>query len=166
MAFIKPQKIVRDDQGRIISGSASIVDTVYVPTGRNAHSKQQVREKLGRVLYLTEERKTGIFLSPTRGLVEYDATTDSFAPVEKDDPRINGDALFPQTEIHTVFGDTYLLLKFLENSGLLSVLRSVFPKDEAYERVLCHILHGIHKICDRKGSSRIQRKKQETKQPP
>ena len=145
MAFIKAQKIVRDDSGRIISGSASIVDAVYVRTGNSAHSRQQVREKLGRVLYLTDDRKAGIFLSPTRGLIGYDARSDSFSSVEKDDPRINGETLFPQTEIHTVFGDAYLLLRFLEKCGLLSVLRSVFPKDEAYERMLCHILHGILK---------------------
>ena len=145
MAFIKAQKIVYDDSGRIISGSASVVDAVYVPTGGSAHSRQQVREKLGRVLYLSADRKTGVFLSPTRGLVEYDSVSDSFSPVEKDDPRINGETLFPQTEIHTVFGDAYLFLNFLEKCGLLSVLRSVFPKDEEYERVLCHILHGILK---------------------
>ena len=145
MDFINAQKIVRDDSGRIISGSASVVDAVYVPTGGSAHSRQQVREKLGRVLYLSADRKTGVFLSPTRGLVEYDSVSDSFSPVEKDDPRINGETLFPQTEIHTVFGDAYLFLNFLEKCGLLSVLRSVFPKDEEYERVLCHILHGILK---------------------
>ena len=145
MAFIKAQKIVYDDSGRIISGSASVVDAVYVRTGGSAHSRQQVREKLGRVLYLSADRKTGVFLSPTRGLVEYDSVSDSFSPVEKDDPRINGEILFPQTEIHTVFGDAYLFLNFLEKCGLLSVLRSVFPKDEEYERVLCHILHGILK---------------------
>ena len=145
MAFIKAQKIVYDDSGRIISGSASVVDAVYVRTGGSAHSRQQVREKLGRVLYLSADRKTGVFLSPTRGLVEYDSVSDSFSPVEKDDPRINGEILFPQTEIHTVFGDAYLFLNFLEKCGLLSVLRSVFPKDEDYERVLCHILHGILK---------------------
>ena len=78
MAFIKAQKIVRDDSGKIISGSASIVDAVYVCTGSSSHSRQQVREKLGRVLYLTDDRKAGIFLSPTRGLIEYDARSDSF----------------------------------------------------------------------------------------
>lgn len=143
MAFIKAQKIVYDESGRIISGSASIVDAIYVQTGARAHSRQQVREKLGKVLYLSEDRKSGIFLSPTRGLVEYDAISNSFSPVKKEDSRINGEILFPQTEIHTVFGDAYLLLNFLDKCGLLSVLRSVFPKDEAYERVLSHILHGI-----------------------
>lgn len=145
MAFIKAQKIVRDVSGRITSGSASIVDAVYVSTGNKAHSKQQVREKLGKVLYLSEDRKSGIFQSPTRGLVEYDASSDSFSAVDRDDPRINTETFFPQPEIHTVFGDTYLLLQFLEKCGLISILRNVFPKDEAYERVLCHLLHGILK---------------------
>ena len=145
MSFIKAQKIVYDNSGRIISGSASLVDAVYISTGGRAHSRQQVRERLGRVLYLSENRKRGIFLSPTRGLVEYDTLSDSFSPVEKDDPRIDGEALFPQTEIHTVFGDAYLLLDFLEKLGLLSVLQAVFPKKETYGRVLCHILHGILK---------------------
>ena len=143
MAFIKAQKIVRDDSGRVISGSAAIVDAVYVSTGAKAHSKQQVREKLGRVLYLSGDKKEGVFQSPTRGLVEYNASSDSFAPVDKDDPRINAEDFFLEPEVHTVFGDAYLLLKFLEKCGLLPVLRGVFPKDEAYGRTLCHILHGI-----------------------
>ena len=33
MAFIKAQKIVRDKKGVIASGSAAIVDTVYISTG-------------------------------------------------------------------------------------------------------------------------------------
>ena len=145
MAFIKAQKIIRDDSGRVISGSAAIVDAVYVSTGTKSHSKQQVREKLGRVLYLSDDKKEGIFQSPTRGLVEYNASSDSFSIVDRNDPRINTEELFPEPEVHTVFGDAYLLLQFLEKCGLLSVLRNVFPKDEAYERTLCHVLHGILK---------------------
>ena len=52
MAFIKAQKVIRDEKGKITSGSAAIVDTVYVSTGKKNHSKQVVREKLGRILYL------------------------------------------------------------------------------------------------------------------
>ena len=145
MAFIKAQKIVYDDNNHIISGSAAIVDAVYVSTGSKAHSKQQVRERLGKVLYLSSDRKTGIFLSPTRGLVEYNASLDSFSTVDPEDSRIIKDDYYPPTEVHTVFGDTYLMLDFLEKSGLLSVLRNVFPKDEAFGRVLYHVLHGILK---------------------
>ena len=145
MAFIKAQKIVYDDNNHIISGSAAIVDAVYVSTGSKAHSKQQVRERLGKVLYLSSDRKTGVFLSPTRGLVEYNASSDSFSPVDPDDSRIIKEEYYPPTEIHTVFGDTYLMLDFLKKSGLLPVLRIVFPKDEAFGRVVCHVLHGILK---------------------
>ena len=145
MAFIKAQKVVYDESGQITSGSAAIVDTVYVRTGTRSHSRQQVRERLGKVLYLSDSKKSGIFLSPTRGLVEYDSISDSFSTVDQNDPRIHGALLFPQPEVHTVFGDTYLLLNFLEKCGLLAVLRGVFPKDEAFERTLCHILHSILK---------------------
>ena len=145
MPFIKAQKLRYDEEGRITSGSASIIDTVYVQTGRRDHSSQVVREKLGKVLYLSDDKRSGVFLSPTRGLVEYDAAEDSFQEVSRDDPRIQAEQVFPEPEIHTVFGDSYLLLRFLENSGMLAVLRTVFPKKEAYERVLCHILHGVLK---------------------
>ena len=145
MAFIKAQKVIRDENGKITSGSASIVDTVYVSTRSKNHSSHTVREKLGKILYLSEDKKSGVFLSPTRGLVEYDARTDTFEGVSRDDARICGHELFPESEIHTVFGDAFWLLKFLEKCGLLMVLRTVFPKDEAYERVLCHILHGVLK---------------------
>lgn len=146
MSFIKTQKVIRDKNNVIVSGSAAVVDTVYIGTGQANHSKHEVREKLGRVLYLSEDKRNGIFLSPTRGLVYYDANTDAFETVERDDPRIKGHKdLFPATEIHTIFGDTYLLLSFLERCGMLRVLRIVFPKDSEYERLLGHILHGVLK---------------------
>lgn len=145
MAFIKTQKIVRNDNGTIVKGSAAIVDTVYVSTGRKDHSKQEVREKLGKVLFLSNDKKSGIFLSPTRGLVEYDSCEDSFERVNVDDPRINCHNLVPETEIHTVFGDAFLLLSLLEKYGLIQIIRDVFPKDEEYERILAHVLHGVLK---------------------
>ena len=144
MAFIKAQKLTYDNDGRITGGSAAIVDTIYGDFG-SYHAKHRVREKLGKVLFLSPDKKTGIFLSPTRGLVEYDATSDTFCDVERDDPRLGTQEVFPETEIHTVFGDTYLLLNFLEKSGMLSVLRRVFTKDTDYERLLIHLLHGILK---------------------
>jgi hypothetical protein len=54
--------------------------------------------------------------------------------------------VFSMTDVHTVFGDSYLLLKFLEKSRLVDILRSVFPKKKQdYEQILCHILHGVMK---------------------
>lgn len=142
MAFIKAQKVRKDESGRIVSGSAAIVDTVYGHFG-SYHSRHVVRERLGKVLFLSDDGKSGVFLSPTRGLVCYDAASDSFGEVPAGDPRVSEAGLFPRTEIHTVFGDAYLLLELLKNSGLLGVLRSVFSKDADYERVLCHVLHGV-----------------------
>lgn len=144
MAFIKSQKIVRDESGNITSGSVAIVDTKYGDFG-SYHAKHTVREKLGKVIWLSSDKKSGIFLSPTRGLVEYNAQTDTFSPVGKDDSRLKRADIFPDTQIHTVFGDTFLLLEFLKKARLLSALRSVFPKNQDYERVLCHVLHGVLK---------------------
>lgn len=144
MAFIKSQKLVRDSNGIITSGSAAIIDTQYGDFG-SYHAKHTVRERLGKILWLSDDKKAGIFLSPTRGLVEYDARKDCFSCADKEDPRLNGTDVFPQTQIHTVFGDVYMLLLFLKNAGLIDALRTVFQKNSDYERVLCHILHGVLK---------------------
>lgn len=145
MSFIKVQKIVRDDSGTILSGSAAVVDTIYVKTGGKNHSKQVVRERLGKVISLSEDKKSGVFLSPTRGLVEYDAATDTFKEIDDNKNHVIPAQTEWSSEIHTVFGDAYLLLEFLKKAGLFSVLRSVFPKDELLQRVLSHVLHGILK---------------------
>lgn len=152
MAFIRAQKLVRNDSGEIVSGSASIVDVEYVKDGKY-HSRQNTREKLGKVVYLSEDKKVGIFQSPTRGLVEYDSVKDRIRPVDPDDPRIGHVCLFPEPLIHTVFGDSYLLLCHMRRSGMMAVLREVFVADEDYERVLLHQSHtvlkdGSHIHCD------------------
>ncbi|HAH70648.1 MAG TPA: hypothetical protein DCL74_02635 [Succinivibrionaceae bacterium] len=143
MAFIKVQKLVRDGN-KIVSGSASIVDTRYVP-GDQYHAKHSVIERLGKVLYLNDNRREGIFLSPTRGLIAYNVDQDLFSEVSEDDPRISDKISNKAPLIHTVFGDLYLLLKFLEKQALYPVLRSVFSKKSDYERLLGHILHGVLK---------------------
>ena len=152
MAFIKAQKLVFSDEGKVVSGSAAIVDTVY-DSSVKGRSRHKVREKLGKVVTISDDRKCGIFLSPTRGLVEYDSTRDAFAEVRKDDRRISGLGIFPNPEIHTVFGDSYLILSFMKKTGITGLLRKVFPKDEEFQRVLAHICHtvardGSHMSCD------------------
>ena len=143
MAFIKVQKLVRD--GSVItSGSAAIVDTQYVPGGKY-HARHTVVERLGKILYLSDNRRQGIFLSPTRGLVSYDADSNSFEEVANDDSRITASLPDKTPQIHTVFGDVYLLLKFLEKEGLKPVLESVFQKKTDEEHLIGHILHGILK---------------------
>lgn len=152
MSFIKVQKISRDTDGKILTGSAAIVESVYVKDGK-FHSKQVTKEKLGKVLWLSEDKKKGVFSSPTRGLVEYDAESDEFVPVDRDDPRIDQGVLFPEPVIHTVFGDAYLLLNNMYEQGMTSLLREVFLPDEEYERVMAHTLYsvlrdGSHISCD------------------
>lgn len=120
MAFLKIQKLV-EEQGKIVSGSAALVDTEYVP-GDKYHAKHKVLEKLGKVLYLREDRREGIFQSPTRGIVLFNVDSQQFSDVATDAPRIAHRVSAPRALVHTVFGDAYLLIKFLKKEGLLSVL--------------------------------------------
>ena len=53
MAIIKAQKVIRDENGMNISGSASIVDVTYVSTGSKNHSKHTVQERRRKVLFLS-----------------------------------------------------------------------------------------------------------------
>jgi len=142
MAFIRTQKLVRNRNGAVSGGSAAVIDTLYVQGGKY-HSKQEVRERLGKIVQLDDDGRRGVFLSPTRGLVCYDADADAFSAVERGDERIEGLDIFKEGNVHTVFGDAYLLLKFLEKTSLLAVLKAVFPKKQEFERVMAHILHGI-----------------------
>ena len=144
MAFIKVQKLVRDENGKITSGSASIIDTMYDPS-RAGHSAHITRERLGKVVYISEDRKSGIFESPTRGLVCYDSALDEFSDVNQSDPRIDRDAVFPEPQIHTVFGDSYLILNFLYKTGFIELFKTVFTETTHYERVLCHVVHSLVK---------------------
>ncbi len=63
MAFIRVQKLVRDGDGNILSGSAAIKESRYVKDGGKFHSRQIVRERLGKVVWLARDGKSGIFLS-------------------------------------------------------------------------------------------------------
>lgn len=141
MAFLKIQKLVKEHD-KVISGSAALVDTEYVPSAKY-HAKHKVLEKLGKVLYLREDKREGIFQSPTRGIVLFNVDTQQFADVAPEDPRIAHRISAPRALVHTVFGDAYLLLKFLEKDELLSVLRRVFPKNRDYQRLMGHVLHGV-----------------------
>ena len=144
MAFIKVQKLVLDEDGKVKSGSAAIVETEYDST-YSGKSRHRVRERLGKIVTLSVDRKSGLFLSPTRGLVYYDSVEDSFEEVRDDDPRTEELELFADPVIHTVFGDVYLFLVVCEKSGLLGVLRSVFQKDSEYQRVVAHLSHSVLK---------------------
>lgn len=146
VAFLRTQNIKRNDRGGIESGSASIVEVKYTGSskgGSKGHSKQSIRERLGRPLYLSDDGKSGIFLSPVRGIVHYDVVTDQFSNIERDDPRIADAGLFHDPAVHVEFGDGYIFMKFMESTGLGAVLRGVFQKDADYQRCLTHIYHTV-----------------------
>ena len=130
MPCIKIQKLIFNDDGSIHSGSASILVSSYDKSIKG-HSRKTVREKLGRILYINEGHTCGIFLSPTRGLVEYDAEKDEFAIVGSGDPRLPGLGVFPAPPVHTVFGDAYLVLGFAENCGMPSPIPWIMRRSSA-----------------------------------
>ncbi len=142
MASIKVQKLVLNDDGSVRSGSASILISSY-DTSIKGNCRKKVRERLGKIVYINEKHASGIFLSPTRGLVEYDARQDEFSEVSRNDPRVAGRNLFADPPVHTVFGDVYLTLCFLRKCGMISVLRESFSSVRDYEKVICHLLHTI-----------------------
>lgn len=158
MAFIKVQKVQYAENGIITSGSAAIVETQYDPTDKY-HSKHTVRERLGKVLWLAADKKSGIFESPIRGTVEYNASTDTFRSVPSGDPRLkqrNTSAAEPQ--IHLVFGDVFFLLTSMASTGFPDTLREAFSDRSLRERLLCHLLHDIARDGDRISCDNFHRK--------
>ena len=146
MSYIRAQFIERDESGRIIKGSAAICEAVYTrKPGKKSHSTQKQVERLGKVIWLSDDGKSGIFLSKTRGLVEYGSVDNQFQEVSAGDPRISGHGLFPAPCAHTVFGDAYLLLHFMRSIGISGILSDVFPTEADRSRILCHSLHSILK---------------------
>ena len=145
MSFIRTQHIAYDASGKIVKGSASICESSYVRTGKKHHSVQRQVESLGKVVWLSEDGRSGVFLSKTRGLVEYDAKSNQFRDVVRDDPRVAGLGVFPAPDVHTIFGDAFFLLHFMRDSGMAGILSGVFAKDADLQRFLCHSLHSILK---------------------
>ncbi len=147
MTYIHVQKLVLEG-GKIKSGSASVMESVYEPNkdgSKKGHSKHVQREKLGKVIWLSEDRRKGVFLSPTRGLVEYCADCDGFEEVQPEDERIQGLGLFPEPERHVCFGDAYLVLGAIHRCGYLRLLRGMFSSEEEFQRLLAHIVGKLTK---------------------
>ena len=144
MSFLRTQNIKHDSNNNIVSGSASIMNTVYDNT-RTHKSKQVVLEKLGKVLWLSENGRSGIFLNPQPGLFHYDSNTGVFSTVSSDDPRIPKN--IEETPVrHVVFGTTDLFLHFLENLGYTELLKKIFPTKTDFQRVICHLSHKFLKV--------------------
>ena len=143
MPYIKAQKVKRDESGRVVSGSAAIIDATYVP-GPGHHTERRVRERLGKVIELAGDGRSGVFRSPTRGLVRYDAGADEFTPVERGDGTLADESIeFPEPVRHVACGHVLLLLDILQKSGLLGTCREAFSSSPGYERVVAHLLHSV-----------------------
>lgn len=144
MAFIRLRNLKYDQNGKITSGSAYLMESVYTSEGKY-HSRQVRKEILGHIIALSDDRKSGIFQSPTRGLIAYDSVTDTFSSVSSQNPRLKGTDAFSEPLVHTVFGDAYLFLEILKKSPVGEAIRAVFPKDSDYQRLLAHLLHSVLK---------------------
>lgn len=152
MAFIRVQGLRRNEAGTVIRGTASILRTIYDP-GVRGHSRHEVVECLGRIVTLSDDRRSGTFLSETRGLVSYDAVTGEFRSVTDQSPGADERAVTAGAPAHVTFADVYLLICFLQESGLLRAFRSAFTSRALYERFVVHLLHeivrdGSHMKCD------------------
>ncbi len=147
--------MVRNEDGSVHSGSAVIMDVVYVKDGKY-HSKQVQREKLGKVVSLDPSKRRGVFMSPTRGLVGYDVDEDRFYDPDEMSPTKEPVAEAPVAEaapeepkpapskcVHKVFGDAYLALEVMRSSGELARIRAAFAEDSIYEGIVVRVMHKI-----------------------
>lgn len=152
MPWIRIQGLKTDNKGKIIAGTATIVDTEYVSGGKY-HSRQSTREKLGRPLSLSSDHKSGIFKSQEGGIVAYDANTDKKEILDVGDPRLEGLIEKTDLKIHTVIGDAYLFIHYLKKIGMMDILRHVFPSNSDFQRCIAHLFHtqmknGSRDRCD------------------
>ena len=64
MPFIRTQKLVYDKAGRIVSGSASIIDVTYNPEERNTNQSRPFGRGSEELLRCTENEKDFFNLQP------------------------------------------------------------------------------------------------------
>ena len=155
MTFIRLQNAKKDDNGVIVGGSASIVESVYTAGSGKNHCRQVRIESLGTVVYM-EDRKSGVFNSKTRGLVHYDAERNEFLPVDRNDPRISYAGKRFETGTRTFFGDSDVVLGVMRSSGILRILRNLAVDNDAlFGKMVCHTLHGVLRDGSRIGCDRF-----------
>ena len=146
MAFLRLQGVQLGENGIALKGSAALVKSQYVKPGpeQKHHSRQVLIEKLGKVLWLSEDRRTGIFDSPTRGLVEYRVDDNAFASVNLEDERLVGlDRRRVNVVRHHAFGDTHWLLTFLCRTGHARLLAKTFQERTLLARLHVQIARAI-----------------------
>ena len=138
MPPVRAQEVVRDESGGIAGGSASVAGAGRV-AGARRRSRQRVRERLGGVAGLSEGGRSGVFRSPTRGLVRYDADPDGLGPPGRGDgaPTDESSGL-PEPPAHVVAGDCPPPPPVPGRSGLPGVPGEAFPRDGGHGRPLAH----------------------------
>lgn len=153
MTFIRIQNAKKDGCGNIIGGSASIVESLYRNDGGSA-CKQVMKESLGTIVFM-DNRRSGVFLSKSRGLVHYDVDTGEFTRVDSDDPRIAKSGKEFEARIRTMFGDCDLVSRFMLDTGMMRIMRNMAANDRTlFSKMVCHTLHGVLRdgariCCDR-----------------
>lgn len=138
MPPVRAQEVVRDESGGIAGGSASVAGAGRV-AGARRRSRQRVRERLGGVAGPSEGGRSGVFRSPTRGLVRYDADPDGLGPPGRGDgaPTDESSGL-PEPPAHVVAGDCLPPPPVPGRSGLPGVPGEAFPRDGDHGRPLAH----------------------------
>lgn len=140
MTFIRVQNAKKDENGNIVGGSASIVESIYQKDGKST-CKQVLKESLGTIVFMGD-RRSGIFISKTRGLIAYDSEKDEFSAVDPNDPHIADLQYIPSAS--TFFGDAHLVMNMLHRTGILRIIRNLAVENDAlFEKIVCHTLHGV-----------------------
>ena len=151
--YVRFQGVRRDAGGAILAGTGSIIRTVYDPDASGGwHSRQKVVERLGRVVWTDNaEGRVGkaIFVSPLRGLVEYDQDAGTFSEVDATDPRIAGTRVENYDRSHVELGPAWVFLLLLARTPVLTIMRRAFGP--MYQRVLAHVAHGCLAPGDTRG---------------
>ncbi len=150
MAFIRVQKLVRDSNGNILSGSAAIKE--------RSTSRMEVSSIPGRLCANVSGKPSAWLRTANPEYSFPPPPAEGLCPIIQSPIVLTRSAamtnacqtealmFFPGTEIHTIFRDAHLLFCFLVKSGIAEVLKAAFHDEIERERVLCHILHGI--LCD------------------
>ena len=157
MAFFRLQNVKWDDDGIGRGGTASLEKSKYVKELKT-HSRRVLIEPLGQVVYIKRNDSVGVFLSPTKGLIECNAKKGEFSAVDPDDPRLAGWTGLRRPFVHTVFGDAYLALESMRNNGFLKILSATLPDRGIFERALFHLCHALLKDGSRIGCDDYYRK--------
>ena len=103
-------------------------------------------ESLGRVV----DKERLVFYSRSRGLFQYDPKTESYlpAPPDVEMPKRKSRLKVPAQLVSFVFGDVYLLDRFMDKIGLYPVLESAY-KDrlDALKAMVCFYLVSTLSNC-------------------